>query len=201
VVARIFLVRHGQAENNVRGIVSGNPANGFRLTDVGRQQAEALRLDILHESIDLCVVSEFPRARETADLALARRRVPRLVLPEFNDVRADGFEGSPFTSMNEWLIGAGPTAVPPGGGERRVDSVLRVCAGFRRVLGRPEENVLVVDHILGVIVGTMRPGQEDSVVAVVGRRVPYADCYRLTADAVAASVSLVEAWGERLLDR
>lgn len=198
MVDRVLLARHGESESNERGLVSGDPRTVYELTSAGRQQAGALGSAIANDAIDLCVTSEFTRAMQTADIVLTGRDVPRLVLTEFNDARVDGFEGLPFPRMQEWVIDAGPLAYPPGGGERRVDSVLRVCRGFRMVLARRESNVLIVDHVLGVIVGRMREGGEDAVVSVDDFPVPHAECYRLDAGAVADSVAVVERWAKGL---
>ena len=68
----------------------------------------------------------------------------------------------------------------------------------RVLLAREESSVLIVDHVLGVIVGRMQEGGEDAVVAVSDFPVPHAECYRLDVDAVAASVGAVERWARGL---
>src|SRR5919202_2472513 len=113
----VILARHGVSEYSLRGIVNGDPAVAVALTETGREQARRLGELLADEPIELCVTSEFVRVRETADLALAGRDVPRLVVPELNDVRYGEFEGRPFEDYLVWARAYPPTDACPGGGE------------------------------------------------------------------------------------
>ena len=64
---QIFVVRHGQSENNVLGIESGNiDTQGIHgLTDLGRKQAKISAQQ--HDNFDLIFTSPFRRAIETAE--------------------------------------------------------------------------------------------------------------------------------------
>ena len=86
---RVVLARHGESERSVAGLTNGDPRIACALTAEGREEARRLGLELANEPIDLCVTSEFERARETADIALAGRDVPRLVLREAADAYAD----------------------------------------------------------------------------------------------------------------
>src|SRR3954454_10986595 len=67
---RLILVRHGDAHAGFAGVISGQ-TGCIGLTDLGRQQAEALR-DHLASSgrvrADVLLASELPRAIETASI-------------------------------------------------------------------------------------------------------------------------------------
>ena len=71
---RLVLVRHGEAECNVAGIVGG-PQGCTGLTDLGRVQAAALarRLEVTREFDDAVAIysSVLPRAKETATIVAA----------------------------------------------------------------------------------------------------------------------------------
>jgi broad specificity phosphatase PhoE len=144
-VERVILVRHGESELSAAGVVSGEPSEPSGLTELGREQARRLGAILADEPLDLCVTSEFARVRETADLALAARDVPRLVVPELNDVRFGEFEGLPFDEYRAWARTRDPTESPPGG-ESRAQVAARYVRGFRLVLARPEATILVVAH-------------------------------------------------------
>src|SRR5438105_15348739 len=101
------------------------------------------------EPIDLCITSEFQRARETADLALEGRDVPRLVLPELNDPLYGPYEGGQLEDYRAWAS-AQPSSAVPEGGESRLAIVERYARAFRTVLARPERTILVVSHSLPV---------------------------------------------------
>jgi 2,3-bisphosphoglycerate-dependent phosphoglycerate mutase len=149
-VERAILVRHAESEFGFQNLVNGDPSVDNPLTNAGREQATALGTLIRDDPIDLCVVTEFPRTEETATLALADRGVPRLVVPELNDITFGSFEGKPFADYVGWAHSHGPTEDAPGGGESRVDAARRFVAGYRRVLERPEADLLVIGHGLPI---------------------------------------------------
>jgi broad specificity phosphatase PhoE len=149
-VERALFVRHGESEFSVKQLVNGDPSVACGLTDVGRQQAEQLGERLAGEPLGLCVVTEFPRTRETADLVLGDRDVPRLVLPELNDPYYGQFEGGALADYRRWAVTHGPLDMPPGGGESRVAIAKRYVRGFRALLDRPESTLLVVCHSLPI---------------------------------------------------
>jgi broad specificity phosphatase PhoE len=138
------------------------------------------------------VTSEFDRTRRTADLALAGRDVPRLVLPELNDPRYGRFEGGPLETYRYWASSAASRTVPPGEGESRLSIVARYASGFRAILGRPEETVLVVCHSLPV--AYVLEAREGRVPARRVALVDYAFPYRLSADELLRAIELLEGW-------
>jgi broad specificity phosphatase PhoE len=149
-VERALFVRHGESEFSVKQLVNGDPSVACGLTEVGRQQAEQLGERLAGEPLGLCVVTEFPRTHETADLVLGDRDVPRLVLPELNDPYYGRFEGGALADYRRWAATHGPVDVPPGGGESRVAIAARYVRGFRALLDRPESTLLVVCHSLPI---------------------------------------------------
>ena len=89
---KLILARHAESVFNVRGVLNGNPRNAGGLSARGVAQAELLS-DLLAEvDIDLCVTTDFDRTRETADIVLRDRDVPRLIVPELNDPPCGRFE-------------------------------------------------------------------------------------------------------------
>ena len=69
----LLLARHGQSLFNVDGIVNGDPGLDQGLSQLGAGEGERLGRQLAGITIDLCATSEFPRARETARLALGGR--------------------------------------------------------------------------------------------------------------------------------
>ncbi|MDB5194214.1 MAG: isoleucyl-tRNA synthetase, isoleucyl-tRNA synthetase [Parcubacteria group bacterium] len=63
-----FLMRHGQAENNVRRIVSTSPGVEHHLSDLGREQVMKTAEMLKGEKIDVIIASPFVRTRDTAAL-------------------------------------------------------------------------------------------------------------------------------------
>src|SRR6185437_9069441 len=156
------------------------------LTDAGRAQARQLGELVAREQLDLCVTSAFTRTQETADLALAGRDVPRLVVRELNDIRFGDFEAGAFDEYRAWARSASPTDLPPGDGESRAACVARYVRGFRMVLARPERHALVVVH--GLPIRYVLNALESRPPQPILDQVPYAEPFRLSAEELADAV-------------
>ncbi len=70
----VVLARHGESQLNVRGLTNGDPALDLGLTEHGAAEARELGLQIAALEVELMVTSRFPRAQETAHLALEGRK-------------------------------------------------------------------------------------------------------------------------------
>lgn len=147
---RAIFVRHGESEYSARELVNGDPSIVVGLTEEGREQARWLLDRLESEPIDLCVVTEFGRTHQTADLALGDRDVPRVVVRDLNDPFYGDFEGQSLAEYRKWAGTHGPLDVPPGNGEARAAIAERYARGFRWLLDRPEETILVVCHSLPI---------------------------------------------------
>jgi broad specificity phosphatase PhoE len=193
LVETVILARHGESELSAAGLVSGDPAEPRGLTEIGREQARQLGERVAREPIDLCVTSEFVRVRQTADLALAGREIPRVVVPELNDVRFGEFEGRLFEEYRAWAQERDPTEAPPGG-ESRAEVAARYVRGFRRVLERPERTILVVAH--GLPLRYTLLALEDLDPTPIVEQVPLAEPYRLTRAELERATARLERWSQ-----
>jgi probable phosphoglycerate mutase len=144
-----LLLRHGQSVFNVDGVVNGDPALDRGLSPVGFEEGERLSRQIVAVEIDLCVVSEFLRARQTADLALSGRDVPRLVDSELDDVRIGELEGKTLAEYRAWKRTHSRDDRFPGG-ESLNDAARRYATALERLVGRTEDTILVVCHEIPV---------------------------------------------------
>lgn len=140
-----FLIRHGEAESNVRRILDSFPGNPtFGLTEIGRRQVSLSATAVAAEGVDVIFSSPMRRTRETAEIiseacgGLSIRFDERLresdngmwngrsidefrerhpVLESYSDGYADdGTEG--YRAMRERMVGS-------------VRDMLREFAGFR----------------------------------------------------------------------
>ncbi len=146
---RFLLVRHGQSLFNVDGIVNGDPALDRGLSAQGIQEATRLAGQIANVSIDLVVVSPFPRALQTAEIALAGRSVPREIDPDLGDVRIGDLEGrtlADYRASNPHV----DRNVPFAGGESLNDAARRYARAFERLCARDEQLTLVACHEIPV---------------------------------------------------
>ena len=106
-VRLLLLARHGQSLFNVDGIVNGDPARDRGLSPQGAEEAAALAQQLAGVQIDLCAVSRFPRAQETARIALgeARKAVARVVDADLDDIRLGELEGRTLADYRAWKHG------------------------------------------------------------------------------------------------
>ena len=143
---RLFVIaRHAESTLNIERRVNGDPAVEVPLTDDGREEARHLGIQISHLPLDLCVRTRFGRTLETAALAIGDREVPMVVEPLLDDIDVGELEGLPIDEYRAWKR-VHARSEPFPGGESLDDAARRYAEGFRRLLARPEEKILVVCH-------------------------------------------------------
>ena len=173
----LFLARHGQSLFNVDGIVNGDPARDRGLSPLGAREAGRLGSQLSGISIDLCVTSEFPRARETARLALAGRAhlVAAVVDAGLNDVQIGDLEGESLDTYRAWKH-AHPRDAPFPGGETLGDAARRYADALERLVARPEATILCVCHEIPVryaVNAALGSEELDAPVHDVANATPY----------------------------
>lgn len=147
---RIFLLaRHGESLLNVEGVVNADPALDRGLSDLGKREAAQLGRQVAPLDLELVVTSRFPRAQETAAIALGARAVPHVVVPELDDIRIGELEGKTIADYRVWKQGRSRSEPFPGG-ESLVDAAKRYAGAYRSLLDRPGRIVLVVCHEIPV---------------------------------------------------
>ena len=139
------LARHGHSVLNVERRINGDPTRDVPLTEQGRQEARLLGLQLANVPLELCVVTRFPRARATAEEALAGRDVPFEVEPLLDDVDIGRLEGWTIEEYRAWKSEHARSDPFPGG-ESLDAAALRYARGFRRLVERDVAAVLVVCH-------------------------------------------------------
>jgi len=139
------LARHGHSVLNVERRINGDPTRDVPLTEQGRQEARLLGLQLANVPLELCVVTRFPRARATAEEALAGRDLPFEVEPLLDDVDIGRLEGWTIEEYRAWKSEHARSDPFPGG-ESLDAAALRYARGFRRLVERDVAAVLVVCH-------------------------------------------------------
>jgi broad specificity phosphatase PhoE len=188
----VILARHGESAYSAQGLVNGDPDVRVQLTEQGRLEARALGESLREREVDLCVTSDFARAEETADEALAGRDVPRVVVPELGDIRMGSYEGKTLESYRAWAHTRPPDEDGPGGGESRVEALRRFLVGFDIVAARPERTVLVVSHSLPLRYVLSAAGGGDPQPSM--GQVEYARAYELSAAAFGGALARLQHW-------
>jgi broad specificity phosphatase PhoE len=147
---RLFLVaRHGQSLFNVDKVVNGDPALDRGLSEQGIEEATLLGNQIAALPVDLVAVSPFPRALQTANIALDGREVPHLVDEGLGDVRIGELEGASLDAYREAPAHRDRKVRFPNG-ESLDEAALRYVGAFERLLAREEQVTFVVCHEIPV---------------------------------------------------
>src|SRR5689334_6975143 len=143
---RLFLVvRHGQSLFNVDKVVNGDPALDRGLSEQGIEEATRLGSQLAALPLDLVVVSPFPRALQTANIALDGREVPHVVDDDLGDVRIGELEGASLDAYRRSEAHNDRTVRFPGG-ESLDEAALRYAGAFARLLSRDEQVTFVACH-------------------------------------------------------
>jgi broad specificity phosphatase PhoE len=141
---RIYLIRHGETESNLAGVLSGQ--QDVALTAKGKQQAKALRPRLAALTPDLLLASDLSRAFETLALATGSYEITRCArLRE----RAFGvFEGRPLSEYLDHFEASGllRSEYAPPEGESYADMVSRIEYVWQTHLSRVRGSVVVAAH-------------------------------------------------------
>jgi broad specificity phosphatase PhoE len=162
---RIFLVaRHGRSLFNIDGVVNGDPMLDRGLSEQGIAEAKGLGRQISPIAIDVVVLSPFPRAVQTANIALVGRDVPHVIEPELGDIRIGDLEGVSLTEYRDYKKGRS-RAEPFPGGESLNDAARRYADVYERVLARTESVTFVLCHEIPVRWAVNAAGGSDDLDA------------------------------------
>jgi broad specificity phosphatase PhoE len=190
------LARHGHSQSNDTGLLNGDPGRAVGLTRRGEQQADLLREQLRRITVDLAVVTRFPRTRQTAERALAGRDVPCLVDPGLDEVDVGRLDGHPIQHYRDWKLTHRLDRRFPAG-ESLVDAVGRYVRALRRLADRDEQTTLVVAHqlplryLLDAACGRVELDNSP-------RGVPYATPFLLDERALRAAVGRLDALCRRV---
>jgi broad specificity phosphatase PhoE len=161
----LLLARHGQSLFNVDGVVNGDPAVDRGLSALGSDEARKLGRQVAGVALDLCIVSEFPRAQQTARLALeGREAIPTQVDPELNDIRIGALEGDTLAAYRTWKHAHTRGDAFPDG-ESLDDAARRYARAYERLLENGADTILCVCHEIPVRYAVNAAGGSDDLDA------------------------------------
>jgi probable phosphoglycerate mutase len=98
---RLIIVRHGETDYNVLGLVNYEPTVDVYLTEKGRDQAERLARELKSEKIDVIFISKLGRTKQTAEILNQFHKVPIIEDERLDDI-CNGFEGKPVVDAKAW---------------------------------------------------------------------------------------------------
>lgn len=142
---KITLVRHGESEGNVAGIINDDPARAVALTAAGRGQALALGDRLRGAPFVQAYASQFARAHQTAVMLLGDRCLHLEIDARLNE-RRSGMDGRPVEDFNA-LVRPDPVRTKPPAGESFVEQMERVRACLDELAARHgAAEVLAISH-------------------------------------------------------
>lgn len=142
---RIVFIRHGESEGNVRHEINDDPARIVNLTEKGRGQAATASERLRTLRFTHAYVSEFARARQTAEILLRYQDCTLGIDSRINE-RRSGLDGQPVQVFNDQARLDRLHFKPPGG-ESFVEQMARVRSFLDEVaLRHPHGLVLAVSH-------------------------------------------------------
>lgn len=159
---KIYMLRHGETELNVKKVYYGS--TDCALTEKGRSQAEALTPVFSSMALDAVWTSPLKRATKTASIILENNDAPRRETPLLSEVNFGEWEGKSFFELQgdplfEQWCDQWQTTRPPKG-ESFCDLSERVKAFWTELQDCSAENVLIVTHhgVLQQIMATLLNG-------------------------------------------
>jgi broad specificity phosphatase PhoE len=173
---RLFvLARHAESTLNHQNRINGDPLVPADLTESGREQARLLGQELSAMPIELCVHTRFGRTRVTAELALEGRLVRALEEPLLDDVDVGALEGQTIEDYRAWKRAHARSDAFPGG-ESLDAAAQRYARGFRSLLERSEQVILVVAHEIPIryaLNGAAHSGDLDAPAHAIPNARPY----------------------------
>ena len=157
----LLLLRHGQTDENARGILQGQSQT--ELNDLGREQARLLarRLRTWVPPAEVLVTSDLARARQTADLVAAELGLVCQERQVWRERSFGPYEGRTIGEADIWRAASGhwdlPGAEPTADFQSRIQTALGAVA--RDFAAR--HCVAVVTHgaVLRNILNLLRDGR------------------------------------------
>lgn len=156
-LCKMYLVRHGETEWNVKGIFQGH--SDSPLTDNGVSQAKAVAEQLFDVEFTQVFTSDLGRSKRTAEIIAAERDLAVVTTKALREVHLGRFEGQPvkrflkelrekiekraaLSSWDEWK----QFELDP-----EIESVEQIMSRVLRFLrevavGYPGENVLLTTH-------------------------------------------------------
>ncbi len=144
---KLIFLRHGQTNYNVKSLCNSKPNPKVRLTALGRKQVAEAAEKLKKEKIELVVISELLRTKQTALVVNRFHNAPIIKDGRIND-RNTGYENKSARLFYAWRDAQkNPWTAKPRGGESYIDLKKRLLAFIKDIQKEEHKTVLVVSHL------------------------------------------------------
>ncbi|MEK7553846.1 MAG: class I tRNA ligase family protein [Patescibacteria group bacterium] len=145
---KYFVMRHGEAENNVKNIVSSDVYDGFSLTNNGRKQIDAHIQELKKQKITRIITSPFKRTKESAEIIASALDLSIEENSKLGELNFGAFNGRSF---DEYLAFENDNmhmySDPIQGGESYQDAKNRFGSVLYELEQKyADEKILIVSH-------------------------------------------------------
>ncbi|MEN2282748.1 histidine phosphatase family protein [Algoriphagus sp. SE2] len=148
---KIYLVRHGQTDFNLKGVVQGSGIDAD-INETGKKQAQLFFEAYKDIPFDHLYHTALIRTKQSIQ-GFLELGIPFEALPELNEISWGEYEGTPMTPnesqyyhhmLNQWKIGNLDYAI--AGGESPNVVAARMIKGIEKIINGPGETILVCMH-------------------------------------------------------
>ncbi len=101
-LGKFLVLRHGEAENNIKKICSSLVTDKYSLTEKGRKQVIATAKKLEKEKIDLILASDLIRTKETAEIIAQKLGVKIIFDKRLREVNVGKFNGKTFNEIKDF---------------------------------------------------------------------------------------------------
>jgi broad specificity phosphatase PhoE len=161
---QLYVVRHAEAEHNIRGIWNDDPKHPMPITDHGKTQASHAAEELRDKHFDIIYVSPLLRTQETAAIINAHHSVPIIVDPRLSEQHT-GFEGRP---MHEYFTFRKDDHFHKklDGHESYADLKARIVGFLEELRRKPYTAACIVTHMdpMQVIKGYAHKLADDAII-------------------------------------
>ncbi|MEK9177833.1 MAG: class I tRNA ligase family protein, partial [Patescibacteria group bacterium] len=119
-----YVMRHGEAENNVKRILDARTDTAFHLTEKGKEQIKSAASDFKNTHIDIILVSPITRTRETAEIVRQTLNLSSdavIIEEHIREYDTGVFDGYAIVELSEACDGQDRFGWRPEGGENYLD--------------------------------------------------------------------------------
>ena len=147
----LYIIRHGQTDFNLQGIVQGQGMD-TDLNELGRKQADAFFKAYRNEGFDFVYTSRLKRTHQTVAPFIDNLNLPTKAMYAFDEFNWGIFEGTKFGQFNaeyRALIAAwvsGDYAAAPLLGDAPQNVAIRQQRGIDHIMHNPAQKILLCMH-------------------------------------------------------
>lgn len=147
MMTKIYLVRHGETNWNVQGIIQGQ--TDVPLNDIGKHQALQCGEYLSKKDFDMIISSPLKRAKESAEIINGILNLPII----YNENLKERYFGIAEGNSKNNLIKRYPNQVYPGQ-ESRLALNKRVMMELNKIIeNHPNKRIIIVAH--GAVINSM----------------------------------------------